>query len=245
MGVKGSCHGVEVEMNVTGVPATTGFGAQLKSAAGCARATAAPSGDRIAPTVSTQTVSSSLMRLVNICSTQRRGRCSTCGTTCRSRGCAEEGLWAPGKRVTATASVEASSPSFARRDSGRVRLATNSSAPSTLGRRAGDLRFGLRVAECVRGGQDRRSGRNRSPHRTNGPHPQHFSRGPADTREGAATGSFGDALIAILAARRWRRGAITRTSARSDPDDTGLHAAAAAAQPESVRSEERMRQKRD
>jgi hypothetical protein len=52
--------GVDVDVNVTGVPATTGFGAQSKSAFGRARATPAPSGDTTAPTVSRQAASTSL-----------------------------------------------------------------------------------------------------------------------------------------------------------------------------------------
>jgi hypothetical protein len=52
--------GVDVEMIVTMVPATTGFGAQSKSAVGWAMATPIPSGDTTAPTVAKQAVSSSL-----------------------------------------------------------------------------------------------------------------------------------------------------------------------------------------
>jgi hypothetical protein len=51
---------VDVEVNVTGVPATTGFGVQSKSAVGRARATPTPSGNTTAPTVSRQAVSRSL-----------------------------------------------------------------------------------------------------------------------------------------------------------------------------------------
>jgi hypothetical protein len=47
-------------VNVTVVPATTGFGAQSKSAIGCATATPVPSGDTTAPTVAKQAVSRSL-----------------------------------------------------------------------------------------------------------------------------------------------------------------------------------------
>jgi hypothetical protein len=50
----------EVDVNVTRLPATTGFGARSKSAAGRARATPDPSGDTTAPTASTQAVSRSL-----------------------------------------------------------------------------------------------------------------------------------------------------------------------------------------
>jgi hypothetical protein len=59
IGADGS-DGVDVDVNVTGVPATTGFGAQSKSAVGRARATPAPSGDATAPTVSKQAASRSL-----------------------------------------------------------------------------------------------------------------------------------------------------------------------------------------
>jgi hypothetical protein len=43
--------GVDVDVNVTAVPAMTGFGAQSKSAVGAATATPIPSGDTTAPTV--------------------------------------------------------------------------------------------------------------------------------------------------------------------------------------------------
>jgi hypothetical protein len=52
--------GVDVDVSVTGVRATTGFGDQSKSAVGCARATPTPSGDTTAPTVAKQAVSRSL-----------------------------------------------------------------------------------------------------------------------------------------------------------------------------------------
>jgi hypothetical protein len=41
-------NGIEVDANVTRLPATTGFGAQSKSAAGRARATPDPSGNTTA-----------------------------------------------------------------------------------------------------------------------------------------------------------------------------------------------------
>jgi hypothetical protein len=53
-------EGVDVDVNVTSVPATTGFGAQSKSAVGAATATPIPSGDTTAPTVAKQAVSRSL-----------------------------------------------------------------------------------------------------------------------------------------------------------------------------------------
>jgi hypothetical protein len=47
-----SWKGVDVEMNVTDAPETTGFGAQSKLAVGCcATATPTPSGHTTAPTV--------------------------------------------------------------------------------------------------------------------------------------------------------------------------------------------------
>jgi hypothetical protein len=52
--------GVEVDVNVTVVPATTGFGVQSKLAVGAATATPIPSGDTTTPTVSRQAVSRSL-----------------------------------------------------------------------------------------------------------------------------------------------------------------------------------------
>jgi len=52
--------GVDLEVNVTVVPVTTGFGAQSKSAIGWASATPVPSGDTTAPTVAKQAVSRSL-----------------------------------------------------------------------------------------------------------------------------------------------------------------------------------------
>jgi hypothetical protein len=52
--------GVDVDVNVTVVPATTGFGAQSKSAVGRATATPVPSGDTTALTVAKQAVSRSL-----------------------------------------------------------------------------------------------------------------------------------------------------------------------------------------
>jgi hypothetical protein len=55
-----SWKGVDVEMNVTEVPETTGFGAQSKFAVGCAKATPTPSGDTTAPAVAKQAVSRSL-----------------------------------------------------------------------------------------------------------------------------------------------------------------------------------------
>jgi hypothetical protein len=61
--VMGRCawKGVDVEIKVTVVPETTGFGAQSKLAVGCcARATPTPSGDTTAPAVSKQAVTRSL-----------------------------------------------------------------------------------------------------------------------------------------------------------------------------------------
>jgi hypothetical protein len=63
--------GVDVSVNVTGVPEITGFGVQSKSAVGYASATPAPSGDTTAPAVAKQAVSRSLtgallIRLTNV-----------------------------------------------------------------------------------------------------------------------------------------------------------------------------------
>jgi hypothetical protein len=52
--------GLEVDVNVTVVPVTTGFGAQSKSAVSWASATPVPSGDTTAPTVAKQAVIRSL-----------------------------------------------------------------------------------------------------------------------------------------------------------------------------------------
>jgi hypothetical protein len=48
---------MDVDVRVTGVPATTGFGVQSKSAVGSASATPNPSGDTSAPVASKQVVS--------------------------------------------------------------------------------------------------------------------------------------------------------------------------------------------
>jgi hypothetical protein len=55
-----SSVGVDVDVNVTLVPATTGLGAQSKLAVGWAAASPVPSGDTTAPTVAKQAVSRSL-----------------------------------------------------------------------------------------------------------------------------------------------------------------------------------------
>jgi hypothetical protein len=52
--------GLDVDVNVTVVPATTGLGAQSKSAVSWATATPVPSGDATAPTVAKQAASRSL-----------------------------------------------------------------------------------------------------------------------------------------------------------------------------------------
>jgi hypothetical protein len=53
-------EGVDVDVSVTGAPATTGFGVQSKSAVGWASATSDPSGDTTAPIANKQAVSKSL-----------------------------------------------------------------------------------------------------------------------------------------------------------------------------------------
>jgi hypothetical protein len=58
--------GVDVEVNVTVVPDTTGFGAQSKSAVGGATASPIPSGDTTAPTVAKKAVRRSLRRPIRI-----------------------------------------------------------------------------------------------------------------------------------------------------------------------------------
>src|ERR687891_2300444 len=65
IGMEGS-SGVEVEVKVTDVPVTTGFGAQSKSAVGFPMATPTPSGDTTAASVSKHAVSRSLTRLMHI-----------------------------------------------------------------------------------------------------------------------------------------------------------------------------------
>ena len=55
-----SSVGVDVDVNVTLLPATTGLGAQSKLAVGWAAAIPVPSGDTTAPTAAKQAVSRSL-----------------------------------------------------------------------------------------------------------------------------------------------------------------------------------------
>jgi hypothetical protein len=65
IGIAGS-SGADVEVKVTEVPVTTGFGAQSKSAVGFPMATPTPSGDTTTASVSKQAVSRSRTGLVDI-----------------------------------------------------------------------------------------------------------------------------------------------------------------------------------
>src|SRR5918992_1249522 len=65
IGTEGS-SGVDVDVKITDVPVTTGFGAQSKSAVGFPSATPTPNGDMTAASVSKQAASRGLTRLMRI-----------------------------------------------------------------------------------------------------------------------------------------------------------------------------------
>src|ERR687895_1074779 len=85
IGTEGS-SGVDVDVKITDVPVTTGFGAQSKSAVGFPSATPTPNGDTTAASVSKHAASRGLTWLMCILENKRRAAHPACALALPMRG---------------------------------------------------------------------------------------------------------------------------------------------------------------